>query len=88
MQHPVLGVPEGLGVLAGEVRGYGGGTASGMGLGEQGVLGSRNFFFPVRWNSLPLPLIPTPDFLFFFLRMCTSFYLSYLGLQVCLNLDR
>lgn len=74
MQHPVLGVPEGLGVLAGEGRGYGGGSAFGMGLAEHGVLGSRNFFFPVRWNSLTLPLIPTPDFLFF-LFVCVYFFL-------------
>lgn len=60
----MLGVPEGLGVLAGEGRGYGGGSAFGMGPAEQGVLGSRNFFFPVGWNSLTLPLIPSPDFLF------------------------
>ena len=44
--------------------------ASGAELAEQG-LGKQGLLIPVRWNSLSLLLIPTPDFLFLYVLLFT-----------------
>ena len=44
--------------------------ASGVELAEQG-LAKQGLLIPVRWNSLSLPVIPTPDFLFVYVLLST-----------------
>lgn len=48
--------------------------ASGTEQAEHGGLVEQVFFFfPVRCSSLTLPLVPNPNFIFFFIFVCVYF---------------